>query len=52
MKELEAEVDRLRMENELLKKAAAFFARTGMASDTALRYDVAGIAKDGRLTST
>ena len=28
VKELEAEVARLRMENEFLKKAAAFFART------------------------
>jgi transposase-like protein len=28
MKELEAENRRLRMENEFLKKAAAFFART------------------------
>ena len=28
MSELEAEVRRLRMENEFLKKAAAFFART------------------------
>ena len=28
MNELEAEVRRLRMENEFLKKAAAFFART------------------------
>ncbi len=28
MKELEEEVRRLRMENEFLKKAAAFFART------------------------
>lgn len=28
LSELEAEVSRLRMENEFLKKAAAFFART------------------------
>ena len=28
MKEMEAEIRRLRMENEFLKKAAAFFART------------------------
>ena len=28
LKELESEVTRLRMENEFLKKAAAFFART------------------------